>query len=246
MRNKPAYAVGSVDSALLLAIVLREEGPMRVTDAAQRVGVSVSTAHRLLATLVHRDFAVQLPDRRYDAGPQLGQAPSRAPVAPLREAAAPQLRALRDHWHETANLLLLDEDGTGVRFLATEEADQVLRVGDRTGRILPAYAASGGRALLARYDDAAVEAVLERCGLDPDQRVVHRRAIQRARREGHALNQEATETGLTALGVALPTGTAGYPPAAISLSMPSARWSRALLPSLSTALKSAAARIAAG
>jgi IclR family acetate operon transcriptional repressor len=40
--------------------------------------------------------------------------------------------------------------GTEVRFIATAEMwDQILRVGDRVGTVLPAHLASGGKALLA-------------------------------------------------------------------------------------------------
>jgi DNA-binding IclR family transcriptional regulator len=42
-------------------------------------------------------------------------------------------------------LLVRDE----IRFVATVESDQVLRVGDRAGRVLPAHLASGGKAMLA-------------------------------------------------------------------------------------------------
>src|SRR5436309_113375 len=75
VKNRPAYAIASVDSALLLASLLQQEGPMRVTDAAGRLGVSVSTAHRLLGMLVYRDFAEQLPDRRYGPGTVLRRGP---------------------------------------------------------------------------------------------------------------------------------------------------------------------------
>ena len=71
VKNRPAYAITSVDSALLLATLLQQEGAMRVTDVAARLGASVPTAHRLLGMLVYRDFAEQLPDRRYAAGPFL-------------------------------------------------------------------------------------------------------------------------------------------------------------------------------
>jgi DNA-binding MarR family transcriptional regulator len=64
MKNKPAYGIDSVDHALHLATVLQQEGPLRVTDAAQRLGVAPSAAHRLLAMLVYRDFAEQDVDRR--------------------------------------------------------------------------------------------------------------------------------------------------------------------------------------
>ena len=52
MKNKPAYAIDSVDHALHLVQLLQHEGPLRVTDAAERLDVSRSTAHRLLAMLV--------------------------------------------------------------------------------------------------------------------------------------------------------------------------------------------------
>ncbi|MCX4908974.1 helix-turn-helix domain-containing protein [Streptomyces sp. NBC_00878] len=57
------YPITSVDHALHLATLLQQEGPLRVSDAAERLGVSPSTAHRLLAMLVYRGFAEQRPDR---------------------------------------------------------------------------------------------------------------------------------------------------------------------------------------
>ena len=63
MKNRPAYAIASVDAALLLATLLQQEGPMRVTDAAERLGVSASTAHRLLGMLV--DAAIVARQQRY-------------------------------------------------------------------------------------------------------------------------------------------------------------------------------------
>src|SRR6059058_6566989 len=97
VKNKPPYAIASVDAALLLATLLQQEGPVRVTDAADRLGVSVSTAHRLLGMLVYRDFAEHLPDRRYGPGPLMqGGGLPQAPAARLREVAAPHLRRLGD------------------------------------------------------------------------------------------------------------------------------------------------------
>src|SRR3954465_11953992 len=133
VKNRPAYAIASLDSALLLAGLLQQEGPMRVTDVAARLGVSVSTAHRLLGMLVYRDFAEQLPDRRYGPGPVLrGGALPQAPVARVREAALPHLRRVVDALGETANVMVLA--GSDVRFIGTVECAHILRVGDRSGR----------------------------------------------------------------------------------------------------------------
>jgi DNA-binding IclR family transcriptional regulator len=241
VRNRPSYAIASVDSALLLATLLQQEGPMRVTDAADRLGVSASTAHRLLGMLVYREFAEQLPDRRYGPGPLMqGGGLPQATVARLRTVSAVHLRRLVDEQGETANLMVLA--GADVRFVATVECEQVLRVGDRTGRTLPAHVSSGGKALLAASPPDIVAAAL--AGLDEPTAARVQRELRTVRRRGYAVNDQETETGLTAVGAAVPTG-AGGPPAAISLAMPSARFSRERLPVWGAAVTAAAAAIVA-
>ena len=240
MKNKPPYAIASVDAALLLAALLQQEGPMRVTDAAQRLGVSVSTAHRLLAMLVYRDFAEQQDDRRYGAGPVWrAGTPPEAPIARLREVALPQLRKLVDELGETANVAVLA--GSDVRFVATVECDHVLRVGDRTGRTLPAHLASGGKAVLAAMSEEERAALL--AGVDVDAARLGRE-LATVRRRGFALNDQATETGLIAVGVAVP-GTDPALRAGLSLAVPTVRFSRDLLPGWVSALTAAAHAIGA-
>jgi DNA-binding IclR family transcriptional regulator len=240
MKNRPAYSIGSVDSALLLATLLQQEGAMRVTDVATRLGVSASTAHRLLGMLVYRDFAEQLPDRRYAPGPVLRRGPvPQASVAALREVALPHLRRLVEAAGETANVMVLA--GSDVRFVATVESDQVLRVGDRTGRTLPAHLSSGGKAVLAALGDGELDDVLG--GLDGDVGARIRHELRTVRRRGFAVNDQATEAGLTAVGVAVPPA-GGFSGAALSLALPTARYSRDRLPGWVAALSAAAAAIA--
>lgn len=236
VKNKPAYAIASVDSALLLASLLQQEGAMRVTDVAARLGVSVSTAHRLLGMLVYRDFAEQLPDRRYAAGPVLRRGPvQQASVARLREVALPHLRRLAETVGETANAMVLA--GADVRFVATVESDQVLRVGDRTGRTLPAHLSSGGKAVLATLGDDEVAALLEPLEQGAAARVL--RELRTVRRRGFAVNDQETEAGLTAVGLAVPAA-GGFTGAALSVAAPSARYSRDRLPVWGSALAHAA------
>jgi IclR family acetate operon transcriptional repressor len=240
MQNKPTYAIASVDSALLLATLLQQEGPMRVTDAAARLGVSVSTAHRLLGMLVYRDFAEQLPDRRYGAGPVLRSGPVHpASVTTLREVALPHLRRLAEALGETANVMVLA--GSDVRFVATAECDQVLRVGDRTGRTLPAHLSSGGKAVLATLDHEQLAPVLDLLEEAASTRL--ERELRTIRRRGFAVNDQDTETGLTAVGIAVPAA-GGFTGAALSVAVPTARYSRDRLPVWGAALAEVAGAIA--
>jgi IclR family transcriptional regulator, acetate operon repressor len=240
VKNKPSYGIASVDSALLLATLLQQEGTMRVTDAATRLGVSVSTAHRLLGMLVYRDFAEQLPDRRYAVGPVLRRGVvQQASVTTLREVALPHLRRLVDAVGETANLMVLA--GPDVRFVATVESDQVLRVGDRTGRTLPAHLSSGGNAVLARLGADELAVLLE--PLDEAAAARVERELRAVRRRGFAVNDQETEAGLTAVGVAVPPA-GGFSGAALSVAAPTARYSRDRLPIWGSALVGTAEAIA--
>ncbi|OLT31136.1 transcriptional regulator [Actinomadura sp. CNU-125] len=239
MKNKPPYAITSVDHALQLAALLQQEGPLRVTDAAERLGVAASTAHRLLAMLVYRDFAERGPDRRYRPGKVLRPAESSpAPVALLRATCEPHLRWLTERTRETANVVV--RAGTEVRFIATVESDRVLRVGDREGRTVPAHLASGGKAILAALSPAELTGLY---GDDADVDLPRlRRELSLVRRRGFAINDQQTETGLTAIGVPIKDGT-GTPLAGLSIALPTARFDRDALPGQVGALSAAAGRV---
>lgn len=220
MKNKPAYSIESVDHALRLAVMLQQEGPMRVAEVAERLGVARSTAHRLLAMLVYRDFAEQDDERRYVAGTVLRPADPGVPVARLREVALPVLRKLMNRCGETVHLMMLA--GTEIRFIASAECDAVLRVGDREGRVLPAHLASGGQAMLAALPDTEIDRRYADAGVDV---TVLGRELRKVRRNGFAINNQRTETGLTALGRALPGARL-----ALSIAMPTARYDRLRIP----------------
>ena len=241
MKNKPAYGIDSVDHALRLATLLQQEGPLRVTEVAQRLGVARSTAHRLLAMLVYRDFANQNDDRRYVAGPaMLRPAAAPEPMAHLREIALPHLQSLTTQTDETSNLVIVVADQ--VRFAATAECGQVLRVGDREGRVLPAHLASGGRAVLATRSDAEIRTLYSNSESEVVDVDVLLRDLRRVSRQGFAVNQQRTEAGVTAIGCALPGPVRGVA-AAVSLAMPTARYRRERLPEWVRHLMTAASRI---
>ncbi|MHA6803328.1 IclR family transcriptional regulator [Salinifilum ghardaiensis] len=244
MKNKPPYALSSVDNALLLLQMLRDHGGVRVADAAEELGIARSTAHRLLAMLVYRDFAVQDGNRNYVPGPALAASRLGGPANQhLRKVLQPHLEALCERVGETTNLMV--RMGTQCRFLASVESPQVLQVGDRRGTILPAHACSGGKALLAELETHRLEQLYRREGrghsLDEERWRNLLRELRAVREQGYALNREVSETGVCAIGVPV-HDESGAGAGAISVSAPAVRFEAARVPEWAAELHAAAAR----
>ena len=228
MKNKPPYAIESVDNALRILQMLRDSGQVRVSEVAAELGIARSTAHRLLAMLVYRDFAVQAEDRSYRPGPAVSAEPLPGePAARLRQVMRPHMEVLCGHVAETINLVVLL--GTQTRFLHTVESAQVLRVGDRQGTILPAWRTSGGKALLAELPDAQLTALLRGTNGRPPEGMTaaERRTLvsqlRLIRDRGYAENIEESESGVCAIGLCV-RDKAGDAVAALSVSAPSVRY----------------------
>lgn len=203
--KRPTYAVESVENALRLLVLLQERGSMRVVDAARDLGVAPSTAHRLLATLVYRGFAVQDHQKHYAVGPNLRLDAAPSPARRLVAAARPHLAELAIATGETVNLV--EHIGTRAHYRYCAEGTQLLRVGERTGTILPAHSSSAGLAALSVLRDSAVAQLyrgmasrhgaqdLDAAGLAG---LLHE--LAEARTRGYALNIGRAEPELAAVG----------------------------------------------
>lgn len=245
MRKKPPYVLSSVDNALILATVLRTEGSITVTDAARRLGVAPSTAHRLLSMLVYRDFAVQASDRTYRPGPAFAlEGHLGLGTGLLRQVATPALEALARRTGESVNLVVRVDEF--VHFIASWESTKPLRVGSREGMTFPAHLTSGGLALLAQLSEDELDDLYSthrwtgREEQVPDQ-VRLRRELAGVRRTGLAVQRNRSESGVSAVGILL-EGT-GLTPAALSVSMPTVRYDPTGLDHWSRELRGAAAEI---
>ncbi|MCQ4213352.1 IclR family transcriptional regulator [Streptomyces longispororuber] len=243
LKNPPPYPIASVDHALRAATVLQLEGGASVSQIAERLGVARSTAHRILAMLVYRDFAVQGEDRIYRAGPVLELAThSQSLVSRLRAAALPHLHRIVALLEETANLTV--RTGDTVRFIASVECAQALRVGSREGMVFPAHRTTAGLLLLADLSDEelaevyAAERYRERPAERPDPGQL-RTELRKVRRNGFAVNKGRSERGLVAVGVPV-RDREGAALAGLSVSLPSVRYDPQRLRSVVATLDAAA------
>jgi DNA-binding IclR family transcriptional regulator len=151
------------------------------------------------------------------------------PLQQLRRLLQPYMESLSERVSETVNLMV--RVGGQTRFLASVESVQLLHVGDRQGTILPAWRSSGGKALLAELSDSQlVERLRPDGGTHPEiskkERTDLFAELRSVRRQGYAVNNEGTETGVCAVGMCVrdPDGTAV---AALSVSVPSVRFTEA-------------------
>jgi IclR family transcriptional regulator, acetate operon repressor len=243
MKNpqRPSYALGSVDNALRLILLLRQR-EIGVSDAADTLGVARSTAHRLLSMLVYRGFAEQGENRRYRPGPMLSGAEQTsglpAPYAQLRWVTRPHMRALAARVRETVNLSVLV--GSRVRFIDSVESAQVLHIGSRAGMSLPAAHTSGGKALLAELTDDEIRS-LHQTAADQVDLSALMGELQQVRRRGYGLNLEETEPGIRAVGTAVHADERAV--GAIAVAAPAQRFTDQVIAAVAAELKSAAARI---
>jgi DNA-binding IclR family transcriptional regulator len=244
------YMIESVDNALRVLLALRERASMRVTDVSDELGVARSTAHRLLATMAGRGFVVQNPvTREYRAGRVLVEIGlSAVGNLDVRRVAHPHIQALSERLHETVNLLVLQGDRT--RFIDGVEGDQPIRVGTRTGLVLPANSTSAGKVLLAELPFEEVRALFSarlptvtgRTIVDFDH---FETELATARERGYATNFSESEPGLHAVAVPIRAGLGGAI-GALAVSTPAVRMTEQDVPRFVAALTETAAAVTEG
>lgn len=240
--GQPAYMVESVHNALILLNALRDQGSLRLKDAAAEIHCAESTAHRLLATLGYHNFVVRDAQRRYRPGPALGMAPSASDGArQLRERCYPVMTDLGARTGEMITLAV--RTGARIRIIATVESTKTLRVGSRQGHVPPAYGSAGGRALLAELTDDDVRALYASAG--PEDRLTTAEleelldALHAARRSGVAMQVDIIESGASSIGKALRNGR-GQAVGAINVALPTLRLRASLDAGLAAQLSAAA------
>jgi DNA-binding IclR family transcriptional regulator len=242
LQKRPTYSIEAVDNALLLLQLLRDGGTLRLKDAAEELGVAPSTAHRLLAMLVYRGFAIQDETRRYVPGPAMGVGPAGLSWSRLlRSLAQPHMELLSARLNETVNLMV--RVGTKVRFLATVEGNNVLRIGDRQGTVMPADKTSGGKVMLAELEGPLIDQLFRSNNAEiggdtiaAEDYPAFLRELDTIRANGFAANFEGTEEGVSALGMAL-HNRHGHVVGALSVATPATRFRKVFDAGLVPALR---------
>jgi DNA-binding IclR family transcriptional regulator len=225
--RSPNYPISSVGNALRLLLLFREKQSVRLTEACAYLGVSHSTAHRLLQMLIQYELVRQESSRAYCPGPMLVEIGlAVVQKMDIRSQARPFMETLSKEFAETVHLTILE--GNMVRFVDAIESEHTLRVAARTGQVLPANCTSVGKALLAELGREQVRALYPAGDLPLQTR--HsitsvqslEEALDEVRKQGYATNLEESEEGVGSVAVAL-VNAAKRPVAAIAVALPVSR-----------------------
>ncbi len=242
-------AVQSVERAFLLLRTLAQ-GPLGVTDLAERVDLPKSTVARLLAALEAEKAVEQVEiGGAYRVGAGLIDIAGAVPAGrSLVVAARPHLLELADALEEVAGLSILD--GDHVYYLDHTESSSDVQLRDWTGEHAPLHAVPSGMAMLAHLSPAQQEEYLGQpleqstpwTTLDPE---VLRARLPQIRSLGYAWGYEEFSEGINS--VAAPVlDEDGQPLAALHVHGPAYRFPDPdLAHDLGLAVVAAAHRLAA-
>jgi len=218
----------SLDTGLQVLSLLATRESLTVASVATALGLSRSTAHRILSTLRDRGFLTLGPNRHgYFPGPAAIEMarPTRLDDA-TRARLRPVLMEASYRTGETVHLATLI--GSQVLLFDGRESERPLRASSRVGYFRPAYAMTAGKLFLSRmvtdqvralFPEEALTTYTPRTTATVTELIDELRTI--AQREYHIASEEIEE-GLNGVSV-LVEGTTWRNRIALSCSVPTHR-----------------------
>lgn len=237
--------VQSVGRALdILELIDQAGGEMALVEMSAASGLPMPTIHRIVRTLVDRNYLRQLPDRRYALGSRLiplGNAARDVFGSQSGAALAGVVRRVG----ETANLAALD--GDLLVYVGQAPSPHAMRMFTELGQHVHPHCRAAGKALLAQLDDDEVRGILGRVGMpamttatitDPEKFIAQ---LAQVREDGVAHEFGELEEGVVCLATPVPGGVTRL---ALSISGPASRMTEELRASAIPVLRQTAAELA--
>jgi len=215
-----------------------------VRELAGRLGVSASTAHRLLSDLEELGMVSRTPAGHYRLGMEfLRLAWTASTRFPLRDAASDVLADLAGRSGESSFFGLYNEQRRKMMFAVSVESSHPLRYTVPQGVWLPLHAGASGLAILAFLPEQ-VQAEIAHGGLDAltDRTLVDAgqlaERLARIRRDGYAISHGERING--AIAIAPVMGPADAVIGDIGITVPESRFNAAATSELVTLVRQSA------
>ncbi|MFB6091816.1 MAG: IclR family transcriptional regulator [Haloquadratum sp.] len=223
--TEPRTPVKTARTTFRIVETLKALDGATVTELADTLDMSKSSAHNYLRTLEHEGYVVES-GRTYQVGLRFldlgGYARSRER---LYAVARPEIERLAETTGECANLLV-EQHGLGV-FLARERGDDAVNLDSYTGESIHLHTTALGKTILAYLPRDRVDAIVDRHGLPAktDRTITDRadlfETLDEIRERECAYDREERITGLNC--VAVPVRSDGDIAGALSVSGPVSR-----------------------
>lgn len=228
----PASSVRSVNRSLDILELLGTRSKVTLADVARFLGLPRSSAHALLTTLTARSYASYSPsDRNYSIGMRTWELGQQFHVFDaLLTHAVPQMEDLVATLDEICQLAT--RDGRQLVYLHRVDSQQPMQLISKRGERLNAHASGLGKALLSALSDREIDELYADYELQVFTPTTIRdvtslkREIEQVRRTGIAEDREEYVQGLRCVAAPILDST-GTPIAAISVSLPTVRFSEA-------------------
>jgi DNA-binding IclR family transcriptional regulator len=240
----------TVKKAMDIVDCLAAEGaPLSAVELSRKLGLSRSTAYRLLTTLRAGGYVTQdlASPEKYRLGYKiLALAGTLLDNIELRQQALPLLEELRDFANETVHLVILERGQ--VVYIDKLECSQAVRMHSSIGRLGFMHSTAVGKAMAAFMPRETVTRILDQHGMPaPTSNTITDRAafeqeLDRVRAQGYALDNVENEEGIRCVAAPI-LSFGGKPVAAFSLSGPAFRMTLERAEALSEAVRLTAARI---
>ncbi|MGD6943194.1 IclR family transcriptional regulator [Cytobacillus gottheilii] len=221
--------VQSLERALTLLNVLSEyPNGIQITRLAEQVGLSKSTVHRLLSTLIDMNYVSKDTETdKYKIGFQIiyisRNVLNNIELIPISK---PFLKKLSSDVNETIHLCM--EDKGEVVYIDKIESNQTIRMYSRIGSRAPMYCTGVGKVLLSGKDQEQFEEIaaktdfITRTENTIRSRDELKREVETIRAQGYALDNIENEEGIRCIAAPIYDYT-GKIIASFSISGPSSR-----------------------
>jgi len=174
------------------------EGTVTLTELAQRLGLTRSTAHRLASALIDRRYLSFVPRGGYSLGPKLLELGYKVrDKLDIPRVAVPYLEHLANTTQDTAHLGILDRGQ--VLFLDKVPGRRRIAIGSRIGETQPVVTTGLGKALLLDREEEVWTRYYKAEKTAPQSRAGREAWLMRMRtyaKAGYALDLEEGEGGI--------------------------------------------------
>ena len=241
--------VQSVERTLdLLEYLARSSSWVGVSELSNATGQPVGTIHRLLMTLVARNYVMRDGRTRlYTLGPAFRRLAGISLQTPdWTEIGTPLLRELVEISGETANLAVME--GDRAVYVAQVQPRRMVRMFTELGNRVYLHCTGCGKVLLAYQPDSVIASIIAETGLpgftdttitDPGQL---KQELEMIRQQGYAIDNGEQEEGVRCLAAPV-YDPRGKVIAAVSISGPGSRLDSRRIPTLLPHLKRIGAAI---